>query len=175
MCCTSRWKWSRVAQPTVSWGSKFHRPMEYGKKDRWKWGFLQKEWHTFWCVLFILQMVQLGSMLEVYLPDCWHTCTPSPPCTGHVFLGEMATADGWAWLKHYWCVGSCWIWTVHIFALNHLQPIVMFFGVWGSPDCAGIFHHRTNKGLVAEQFSLSRQSRKFRCRKALVELAFFAM
>ena len=72
-----------------------------GRKIAGKQGFLRKGWHTFGCVLLMLQLVQLGSMLEGYLPDCWHICTPSPPCTGHVFFGEMATADGWAWLNDF--------------------------------------------------------------------------
>ena len=156
MCCTSRLNWSRVAQPTVSelGYSKFHRPMHAwnpGRNIAGKWGFLQKEWHTFGCVLLMLQLGQLVSMLQVYLPDCWHTCTPSPPCTGHVFLGEMATADGWAWLKHYTGALKVVEYETCIFALNHLQLSDVLLCV-RVPDCAGIFHHRTNKGLVAEHF-----------------------
>ena len=41
-----------------------------------------------------------------------------------------------------------------IFALNHLQLSHVLLCV-RVPDCAGIFHHRTINGLIAEYFSLS--------------------
>ena len=97
-------------------------------------------------------------MLEGYLPARWltHLYTITTfYCMGTSFLERWPQM-----VEHGWnTTGALEVveYEPCIFALNHLQLSDVLLCV-RIPDCAGIFHHRTNKGLVEEHFSLSRAS-----------------